>query len=120
MQSTTALRVSAIFGFLAVAIGAFGAHGLKPTLLQNGTLATFETGAHYHLIHSVVMLWVASRDPFPARVWWCFLLGVLIFSGTLYALSITGVKILGAITPIGGLFMLAGWLFITLGAARMK
>jgi len=120
MQSTTALRITAAIGFLAVALGAFGAHGLKEVLARHGTLATFETAAHYHLIHAVVMLWVATRDPFPVRVWWCFFLGVLIFSGTLYVLAITGVKVLGAITPLGGLCLLAGWLLVMLGSGGRK
>jgi uncharacterized membrane protein YgdD (TMEM256/DUF423 family) len=114
MQSSTALRISAVFGFLAVAFGAFGAHGLKDLLTRHGTLATFETAAHYHLIHAVVMLWVATRAPLPVWSWRCFAAGVVIFSGSLYALAITGVKVLGAITPIGGLFLLAGWLSLAL------
>ncbi len=115
MQSTTALRISAVFGFLAVAIGAFGAHGLKELLVRNGTLAIFETAAHYHLLHAAVMLWVSTREPLPVGSWRCFCAGVLIFSGSLYALAISGVKVLGAITPLGGLFLLAGWLLLALG-----
>ena len=114
MPSTTALRISAILGFLAVALGAFGAHGLKEVLTRHGTLAIYETAAHYHLIHAAVMLWVSTRAPFPVWSWRCFGAGVVIFSGSLYALAITGVKVLGAITPIGGLFLLAGWLALAL------
>jgi uncharacterized membrane protein YgdD (TMEM256/DUF423 family) len=118
MQSSTALRISAVIGFLAVAIGAFGAHGLKDLLTRNGTLATFETAAHYHIIHAVVMLWVSTREPLPVASWRCFCAGVLIFSGSLYALSISGVKVLGAITPIGGVCFLAGWLLLAFGRKR--
>lgn len=115
MPATTALRISAVFGFLAVALGAFGAHGLKATLLHHGTLATYETAAHYHLIHAVAMLWASTRDPLPVWSWRCFCAGIVIFSGSLYALAITGVKVLGAITPIGGVFFLIGWLLLAVG-----
>ena len=115
MQSSTALRISAVFGFLAVALGAFGAHGLKEVLTRHGTLATYETAAHYHLLHAVVMLWVSTRVPLPVWSWRCFCAGIVIFSGSLYALALTGVKVLGAVTPIGGLFLLAGWLALALG-----
>ncbi len=115
MQSSTALRISAVFGFLAVALGAFGAHGLKDLLARHGTLATYETAAFYHLVHAAVMLWVSTREPLPVWSWRCFCAGVVLFSGSLYALAISGVKVLGAITPIGGLCLLAGWLTLALG-----
>ena len=108
----TALRIAALFGFLAVALGAFGAHGLHPTLAANNRVATWETGAHYHLIHSVVMLAIALALPAEAATplaFWFFVAGVTIFSGTLYILSITNVGWWGAITPIGGVCLLIGW-----------
>ena len=115
MNSTTAFRISAALGFLAVALGAFGAHGLKDVLARNGTATIWETAALYHLVHSAVLLFVASREPLAAWAWRLFLAGVLIFSGSLYALAITNVKVLGAITPLGGLCLLAGWLALALG-----
>jgi uncharacterized membrane protein YgdD (TMEM256/DUF423 family) len=114
MTSSTALRLSAALGFLAVALGAFGAHGLKELLTQNATLATYETAAHYHLLHAVAMLWVSTREPLPVWSWRCFCAGIVIFSGSLYVLAITGVKVLGAITPIGGVLLLVGWLLLVL------
>jgi uncharacterized membrane protein YgdD (TMEM256/DUF423 family) len=114
MSPSTALRLSAALGFLAVALGAFGAHGLKDLLTRNGNLATYETAAQYHLIHAAVMLWVSTRDPLPVWAWRCFFGGILIFSGTLYALAISDVKVLGAITPLGGLLLLAGWLLLAI------
>jgi uncharacterized membrane protein YgdD (TMEM256/DUF423 family) len=120
MQSSTALRISAVFGFLAVALGAFGAHGLKDLLTRNSTLATFDTAAHYHLIHALVMCWVSTLTPLPVWSWRCFCAGVVIFSGTLYVLSLSGLKILGAITPIGGVFLLAGWLSLAFGRGARK
>jgi len=109
MTSATALRVTAITGFLAVALGAFGAHGLKDLLAQNGRLANWETAVLYHLVHTVVMLFVCLRTPFFARQWWAFFSGILIFSGSLYILSLTNITKLGMITPFGGLALLIGW-----------
>lgn len=112
------IKLAALLGFLAVALGAFGAHGLDETLKAHGTVEIWKTASQYHLIHAVVLLVLGlfSSSEAPARyAWWSFMLGVLIFSGSLYVLSVTGIKWLGAITPIGGLLMLIGWL---LTAAR--
>ena len=114
MSFVTPLRIAAIFGFLAVALGAFGAHGLKPTLVQNGTLAVFETGALYHLAHAVVLLVIAQREPLSRAAFVLFVVGIVVFSGSLYVLAITNMKWLGAITPLGGLSLLAGWLALAL------
>jgi uncharacterized membrane protein YgdD (TMEM256/DUF423 family) len=112
MTSATALRVTAITGFLAVALGAFGAHGLKDLLAQNGRLANWETAVLYHLAHTVVMLFVCLRTPFFAGQWRAFFFGNLIFSGSLYVLSLTNVTKLGMITPFGGVAYLVGWLML--------
>jgi uncharacterized membrane protein YgdD (TMEM256/DUF423 family) len=112
MTSATAFRISAAFGFLAVALGAFGAHGLKNTLTANDTLATWQTAALYHLVHSAVMLALASRETLSVWAWRLFAAGIVIFSGSLYALAVSNVKILGAITPIGGVCLLGGWLVL--------
>jgi uncharacterized membrane protein YgdD (TMEM256/DUF423 family) len=114
MNSTTAFRISAAFGFAAVALGAFGAHGLKEVLAQNDTLLVWQTAALYHLVHSVVMLAIASREPLRVWAWRLFAAGVVIFSGSLYALAISNVKMLGAITPFGGVCLLGGWLVLAL------
>lgn len=114
MNSTTAFRIAAVFGFAAVALGAFGAHGLKPVLEANGTTAIWQTGALYHLVHSAVLLFVAGREPLSVWAWRLFVLGMLIFSGTLYLLAVTNVKWLGAITPIGGVCLIAGWLVLAI------
>lgn len=107
------LLLAAVSGFLAVAMGAFGAHGLK-AVLDAAMLSAYQTGAHYHLVHSVVLLATAiwmERHPLKAtRISAaCFLLGMLLFSGSLYVMAITNVKALGMVTPIGGVFLLAGW-----------
>jgi uncharacterized membrane protein YgdD (TMEM256/DUF423 family) len=109
MQPRTALTVSAIMGFLAVALGAFGAHSLKPSLLANNQLENWNTAAHYHLVHAVAMLALALHAPVRTWAWRLWLLGTVIFSGSLYFLAALNLKVLGAITPFGGLFLLAGW-----------
>ena len=97
---------------LAVALGAFGAHGLKDVLTQD-MKAIYETGVRYQAYHALalfVVAWLCERAPSRASAAGvCFAAGILLFSGSLYALSLTGVRKLGAITPIGGLFFLAGW-----------
>ena len=113
-------RVAAISGFLAVALGAFGAHGLKDLLTRYDTTAIWQTAALYHLVHSAVLLFVASREPFPAWAWRLFAAGILVFSGTLYVLSVTNLRWLGAITPLGGLALLGGWLALALSARRRQ
>jgi uncharacterized membrane protein YgdD (TMEM256/DUF423 family) len=126
------IRVGAIWGFLAVAIGAFGAHGLKDRFKslgdQFGPLATerpegiFQTATHYHAycalaILAVGLLAATGRGGTALPVaGWSLLLGSVIFSGSLYVLAATGIKWLGAITPIGGLFMLVGWLALAIAA----
>ncbi len=115
MNPTLALRIAALCGFLAVALGAFGAHGLKTTLELHGTAAIWQTAALYHLVHSVVLLVLAHRES-PARAAFIlFAIGVLIFSGSLYLLAVTNAKWLGAITPLGGLSFLGGWLSLAWG-----
>ncbi|TGL65596.1 DUF423 domain-containing protein [Leptospira jelokensis] len=114
-------------GFLAVAIGAFGAHGLKKIITPE-LMVVFETGNKYHFYHSIVslltffILLVADSKEVSLKTQkflrissWMFLIGILIFSFSLYALAITGIKILGAITPFGGVSFLLGWLFLGLG-----
>ncbi|MDQ3624245.1 MAG: DUF423 domain-containing protein [Verrucomicrobiota bacterium] len=114
MSSIATLRISAIVGFLAVALGAFGAHALELTLSQNGTLETWKTASLYHLVHAAVLLFIAAREPFAAWAWRLFAAGILIFSGSLYVLAVTNIKWLGAITPIGGVCLLAGWLALAI------
>jgi uncharacterized membrane protein YgdD (TMEM256/DUF423 family) len=112
MSNATAFRVAAALGFLAVALGAFGAHGLKEVLLRNDTVAIWEKAVLYHFIHAVMLFVLAGRTPLPSGPWYCFLAGILIFSGTLYLLAATGVRWLGAVTPIGGVSFLVGWAWL--------
>jgi uncharacterized membrane protein YgdD (TMEM256/DUF423 family) len=110
----TFLLIGSALGFLGVAFGAFGAHALK-TRLSADMLAVFETGVRYQMYHAFAVLIVAAAigQLGSARLLvvagWSFAAGVLLFSGTLYALAFTGIGVLGAVTPIGGLLFLAGW-----------
>lgn len=114
MFSPTGLvRAGAAGMFLAVALGAFAAHGLKDKLGQD-LLAVFETGVRYQVYHSLALLaaaWLASRYPSRAvdSASVLFIGGIVFFSGSLYALALTGIRKFGAVTPIGGLMFLAGW-----------
>ena len=114
MSSNTLLRLSAIVGCLAVALGAFGAHGLEKTLEANDRVATWETAVFYHFIHAVMLWIVADRAKIHRGAWWCFLVGILIFSGTLYTLALTNIRWLGAITPIGGVSLIIGWAMLAI------
>lgn len=105
-----AKRIAAVSGALAVAMGAFGAHGLEQLAVGDGRIATWETAARYHLIHSVLMLFLAVALP-KAKVPFALIAGgTLVFSGTLYALVLADMPKLGAITPVGGALLIAGWL----------
>jgi uncharacterized membrane protein YgdD (TMEM256/DUF423 family) len=110
----TFLLIGAILGFLGVALGAFGAHGLKNRLSPE-MLEVFDTGVRYHMYHTFAVLIVAAaighigNARLLAMAGWFFFAGILLFSGSLYALALTSVGILGAITPIGGLLFLIGW-----------
>lgn len=114
--------LGAASGFVGVAAGAFGAHGLKARLTPE-LLAVFDTAARYQMIHALALLavaWAIGRWPSRAAVasGWCFVAGTLIFSGSLYLLALTGVRGLGAITPVGGVLFLCGWLLLALAAWR--
>ncbi len=116
------IAVAAGYGFIGVALGAFGAHALRERL-STEMLAIYRTGVEYHFVHVLALLAVAllarsAASPLLNASAWCFALGVLVFSGSLYALALFGVKVLGAITPIGGLLFLAGWALLFLWALR--
>ncbi len=111
---------------LAVGMGAFGAHGLR-NRLDAYSMSVYEKAVFYHFIHALAILLVAllARTSVitvagQARVGWLLLIGIIIFSGSLYALAVTGVRILGAITPIGGLAFIIGWLWLAFEALRVQ
>lgn len=116
------LTLGALSGFVGVALGAFGAHALKGRLAPD-LFDVFEVGVRYQLLHALALLaaaWATSRWPGGAvhLAGWLFVAGTVLFSGSLYTLSLTGVRRLGAITPLGGLAFLAGWLLLAWGAWR--
>jgi uncharacterized membrane protein YgdD (TMEM256/DUF423 family) len=112
MNASTAFRIAAVLGFLGVALGAFGAHGLEDVFKRNGLGDRWETASFYHLVHAVVLLAISRAENFSRLAWWLFTAGIIIFSGTLYILAATGTRWLGAITPLGGLSLLGGWLVL--------
>ena len=99
-------------GALAVALGAFGAHGLKALLESHGTAGIWEKAVFYQFIHTIMLFLLASRAPVPTGPWLSFFGGILLFSGSLYALALTNLRWLGAITPIGGVAFIVGWVWI--------
>ena len=117
-------RAGAAAMFVAVALGAFGAHGLK-NVLTDEMKAVYETGVRYQVYHALaffIVAWLSSRGPSRAvqAAGWCFAGGIILFSGSLYALSLTGVRKLGAITPVGGLLFLAGWFLLAVAGAAVR
>ncbi|HLP90785.1 MAG TPA: DUF423 domain-containing protein [Nostocaceae cyanobacterium] len=120
------LTVGAILGGLSVAAGAFGAHALKEKLTERA-LEIFDTGVRYQMYHALALILVAlllSRLESPSTALlasgWFFIAGVVIFSGSLYALSLSGVKVLGAITPLGGVSLMLGWAALAIAAINIK
>ena len=124
MSALLWIRVAALLGGLSVAAGAFGAHSLKDKL-EPRMLENFQTGATYQMTHALALLAVGvllSLSPRPAPALnlaaWAFFVGILLFSGSLYALALSGITKLGAVTPLGGVAFLVGWIALAVGATR--
>jgi uncharacterized membrane protein YgdD (TMEM256/DUF423 family) len=112
-------RAAAVLCFLAVALGAFGAHALKATLAANATIDVWNKAVLYHFVHAIALLVLATL-PAASRAASIFLLaGIVLFSGSLYLLALTNIKWLGPITPLGGFCFLAGWLCVLLWPPRL-
>jgi uncharacterized membrane protein YgdD (TMEM256/DUF423 family) len=112
--------LGAVSGFISVAAGAFGAHALRSRLTPE-YLGVFETAARYQMYHALALLavaWAITRGTGSTAQWagWLFVIGTVLFSGSLYGLALTGIRWLGAITPLGGVAFLAGWLCLALSA----
>jgi uncharacterized membrane protein YgdD (TMEM256/DUF423 family) len=125
MINRVILISGAILGFLSVAFGAFGAHALKPFLLQRNRLDTFDLAVEYQFYHALAMLltglFMNYLDSFKLKYAGIFfLLGILFFSGSLYGLCFSGLGILGPLTPIGGTLLLIGWSFLAVGLIQSK
>ena len=119
------VKIGALAAMLSVALGAFGAHALKDEL-SSDMMDVYQTGVQYHMFHAVGILLVAlliDRLPRPKLALWSarlLLVGVVLFSGSLYALALSGVEALGAITPLGGVAFIAGWICLALAARTQK
>jgi uncharacterized membrane protein YgdD (TMEM256/DUF423 family) len=116
------IRLGAVAGFVGVALGAFGAHALRAQISPEH-LAVFETGVRYQLLHALALVLVGfllGRKParLTTAAGWCFAAGIVLFSGSLYVLSITGTTAVGIVTPFGGLFFLAGWACLAFAGLR--
>jgi len=114
------LLIGALAGFLGVGLGAFGAHGLRGRLAPE-MLAVFETGVRYQVYHALALVALSSvmmrlNGWLVVTAGWCFIAGIVLFSGSLYLLAFTGIRALGAVTPLGGLAFLAGWAALAIAA----
>lgn len=118
----TFVGIGAISAFVSVAAGAFGAHALRGRLTPE-SLAVFETAARYQMYHALGLLavgWAVARWPAGPAQWagWLFVIGTVLFSGSLYLLALSGIRWLGAITPLGGIAFLVGWLLLAFAVTR--
>jgi uncharacterized membrane protein YgdD (TMEM256/DUF423 family) len=118
MTRRAARITAAATGLLAIALGAFGAHALRGVLEANQTRDLWNTAVLYHLVHAPALLWAATAEPFLQGAILCWTAGIILFSGSLYALALTKISVLGAITPIGGLLLMAGWAIVGIRALR--
>ncbi|SMD32513.1 Uncharacterized membrane protein YgdD, TMEM256/DUF423 family [Reichenbachiella faecimaris] len=123
-MNKNALVSGAVLGLLSVMIGAFGAHALKDILLTNGRMDVYETAVKYQFYHAIVLLIVGMlaeklQGPWVKRATFCFAGGVVVFSGSLYVLSVTNMGWLGAITPVGGLLLICGWACLLIGIMKI-
>jgi uncharacterized membrane protein YgdD (TMEM256/DUF423 family) len=125
-QKVAWLGVGALLAGIGVGLGAFGAHGLR-SLISSDLLQAYETGVRYHLVHSLAVIVAAlAMQTFPSRAKqfrrasWLFAVGILLFSGSLYLLALTGAGQIGIVTPFGGIAFLLGWTFFALGAFRQN
>lgn len=111
-------KLAGVLGAVGVAMGAFGAHGLQGRGFDASDIAVWNTAARYQLVHALALLGVAAHPRKPALIGWLFTIGTLVFSGSLYALVLTQIKLLGAITPLGGLCFIAGWALLVVWPTR--
>jgi uncharacterized membrane protein YgdD (TMEM256/DUF423 family) len=110
MNTSLLTKIAALLGAMAVGLGAFGAHGLKTLLENNGTAQIWEKAVFYHFIHTVMLFVLAENKLRRPVAWWSFLAGIILFSGSLYTLAISNVRWWGAVTPVGGVALVVGWI----------
>jgi uncharacterized membrane protein YgdD (TMEM256/DUF423 family) len=117
-MSILLFRTAAALCFLAVALGAFGAHALKSTLEGRGMLDVWNKAVLYHFIHAIALLVLALFGTVNRGAWWLLLAGILLFSGSLYLMALTNLRWLGLVTPLGGLCFLAGWAWLVIAPTK--
>jgi uncharacterized membrane protein YgdD (TMEM256/DUF423 family) len=117
-MSILLVRIAAALCFLAVALGAFGAHALKSTIDSHGMLDVWNKAVLYHFVHAIALFVLALYDTANRGAWWLLFAGIFLFSGSLYAMALTNIRSLGAITPLGGLCFLAGWAWLIIAPSR--
>jgi uncharacterized membrane protein YgdD (TMEM256/DUF423 family) len=123
IMKKVALLSGAVFGFLGVALGAFGAHALKPLLSQSGRMDTFELAVRYQFYHALALLAIGILLTIDPTVKYkyatiCFILGVILFSGSLYIFSLSELGMVAMLTPIGGFLLILGWSFMIVGLVK--
>ena len=114
MNAVTLFRIAAALGFVAVGLGAFGAHALKATLQTSGMLDVWNKAVLYHFLHAVALVALALNGAGNRAAYFLLVAGILFFSGSLYTMALTNVRWLGAITPLGGLCFLGGWAWLVI------
>jgi len=117
-MSVLLFRIAAGLCFLAVALGAFGAHGLRSTLETRGMLDVWNKAVLYHFIHAIALLVVALHGSVNRGAWWLLFGGIFFFSGSLYLMALTNLRSLGFVTPFGGLCFLAGWAWLIVAPTK--
>lgn len=125
MQTKQILIIGAVISLLSVVIGAFGAHGLEKLLTENGRVETFETAVRYQFYHALGIILIGlTTVHFPHKLIrtsvWLMIIGIIIFSGSLYIYSLTQIKIFVMITPLGGVSFILGWVFYILGIVKTQ
>jgi uncharacterized membrane protein YgdD (TMEM256/DUF423 family) len=117
-MSIVLVRIAATVCFLAVALGAFGAHALRATIESHGLLDAWNKAVLYHLTHAVALLALAFYHATNRAAWWFLFAGIFLFSGSLYTMALTNIRWLGAITPLGGICLLIGWACLIVSPVR--
>jgi uncharacterized membrane protein YgdD (TMEM256/DUF423 family) len=117
-MSVTLFRIAAALCFIAVALGAFGAHSLRSSLESRGMVDVWNKAMFYQFIHALALLVLALYGTINRGACWLLIVGILLFSGSLYLLALTNLRWLGPVTPVGGLCFLAGWLWLFLAPPR--
>ena len=117
-MSPLLFRIAAALCFLAVALGAFGAHGLRSTLETHGMVDVWNKAVLYHFIHAIALFVLALFGTANRGAWWLLFAGIFLFSGSLYLMALIDIRWLGAITPLGGLCFLAGWAWLVIAPLK--